>query len=170
MERYHIGLALMAIAVLHAVAALVPRFAFDDTASAPSEAVRRAEDPGRPRKDHPAAGVPGKQRRNSTNPRPMRSPAGWSRGRSSASVLAGTSSLPGGRRGVGLRRPQRACPVGRVSPCRGGASRRSRLALRYQPLSRGVGPGTATGSFFSVIGISNFALRRFPVTLQRSER
>jgi|JRYG01.1.fsa_nt_gb hypothetical protein len=41
MERYHIGLALMAIAVLHAVAALVPRFAFDDTASAPSEAVCR---------------------------------------------------------------------------------------------------------------------------------
>ncbi len=42
MERYHIGLALIAIAVLLAVAALVvPRFAFDDTASAPSEAVRR---------------------------------------------------------------------------------------------------------------------------------
>jgi hypothetical protein len=42
MERYHAGLGFVALAAVLAVAAIVvPRFAFDDTASAPPEAVRR---------------------------------------------------------------------------------------------------------------------------------
>ncbi len=42
MERYHGGLGFIAIAAVLAVAAIgVPRLAFDDTSSAPPEAVRR---------------------------------------------------------------------------------------------------------------------------------
>ena len=42
MERYHAGIGMVGLAAVLAVAAIVaPRFAFDDTAGAPPEAVRR---------------------------------------------------------------------------------------------------------------------------------